>query len=511
MNARRVAIQDIAFASADLFVEGKDLEQHLMLEDQGRTAKGLPPLWNVSPGKLGYLGVRQIGVPAPWQDSVTLTIEPTREILPRVGKTLAETDLWFHGSENQGDIDGARPPNAYAYEALQDEPSLAGRGGNTDVQLNVFACVGWFDALQNAANAISLGQADTALVTTEGLALYGAPPYHAGRATEGILGGAAYLVPSRDGRSLIDDAPVIMELDNVVGWFTNPVYDWGKAFGSPTPTYDGKFSELVYLDTLKHGMLHFESRARKAGLVPQGANFVEHFSERGFLQAHSPYERQQRAAFAAALRHAQRQVPTNPEVAELSRGSPLIPPKPTQVDGESLEEFKTRQRRWWEDNHARLVEDKKHLSAVEKTDYFRDQYERAVSGGTYINGRSGNSYPATVLGGVVSHLYAASSDPREREWAPFLLLGYGSGAKSKLISGTIGPDFRTVVKGWPSAKAKLDDRTKIEPTLQDALREYHISGTRAHSKPPEVPANPRPDSFAFVGTGKFGQPAYARV
>lgn len=216
-NSRKVGLEAISF----------DVPEHFLnLEDLAR-ARG------VDPGKfLLGLGQKQMAVPTPCEDSVTLATGAGLKLLKDFNIDPSSIGLLVVGTETS--IDHSKPVSSYVHEFLGLDESCR-------VYETKHACYGAMAGVGNAVNWILSGRArgKKALVIASDIAYYGLKT--PGEPTQG--GGSVAM--------LISDQPHLLEVDpSNEGYYSKQVMDFWRPLYSKEAFADGHYSIQCYLDAL---------------------------------------------------------------------------------------------------------------------------------------------------------------------------------------------------------------------------------------------------------------------
>lgn len=177
------------------------------------------------------LGVRQMSVTPPWEDTVTLGANAAQRLLAH--GTVAREDVGMLLVATETAVDHAKPVGIFLHELLGLPSSCR------TVELK-HACYGGTAGLMLATEWVRSGAARgrTALVVATDIARYG--PGSSAEFTQGA--GAVALA--------IREAPRFLAIDPASGVYARNVYDFWRPLDRREALVDGKFSVYCYLDAL---------------------------------------------------------------------------------------------------------------------------------------------------------------------------------------------------------------------------------------------------------------------
>lgn len=222
----------------------------------------------VEPGKyLQGIGLQQMAVPSPDEDTVTLAVRAARMALE--GVRLDDIGLCIVGTETA--VDHSKPVASWVQ-------GLLGLPTHCRVYETKHACYGGTAGLMTALDWIRAGsnRGRKALIIASDIARYGLRT--AGEPTQGA--GAVAL--------LVSETPKLVELDDLVGTFAKDVMDFWRPLYSKDAYVDGHYSVSCYLEALKGAFQAWQAQA--------GGGDTEQFAA---LAYHVPYPKMAKKAHEA--------------------------------------------------------------------------------------------------------------------------------------------------------------------------------------------------------------------
>jgi hydroxymethylglutaryl-CoA synthase len=224
---------------------------------------------NIPPSKfLEGIGLKQMAVPGPDEDTVTLAVRAARMAL---GSTpVSEIGLCIVGTETA--VDHSKPVASFVQ-------GLLGLPTHCRIFETKHACYGATAGLMSALDWVRAGsnRGRKALVIASDIARYGLRT--PGEPTQGA--GAVAM--------LISDSPKIMEFGSAVGTFARDVMDFWRPLYSKDAFVDGQYSVTCYLEGLTGAY-------REWLAVAGGSPSLERFAS---LSYHVPYPKMAKKAHEA--------------------------------------------------------------------------------------------------------------------------------------------------------------------------------------------------------------------
>jgi hydroxymethylglutaryl-CoA synthase len=214
MSDARVGIEAIGLAVPERFLDMAELAE----------ARAVP-----ASKYLEGIGLKQMAVPGPDEDTVTLAVRAAQEALK--GRSVADIGLCVVGTETA--VDHSKPVASFVQ-------GLLGLPSHCRIYEAKHACYGATAALMTAMDWIRAGsnRGRKALVIASDVARYGLRT--AGEPTQGA-GAVALIVSSQ---------PDLVELDPRVGTCSRDVMDFWRPLYSKDALVDGQYSVSCYLDAL---------------------------------------------------------------------------------------------------------------------------------------------------------------------------------------------------------------------------------------------------------------------
>lgn len=222
----------------------------------------------VDPGKyLNGIGLKQMAIASPEEDTVTLAVRAARMALE--GVELDDVGLCIVGTETA--VDHSKPVASWVQ-------GLLGLPTHCRVYETKHACYGGTAGLMTALDWIRAGsnRGRKALIIASDIARYGLRT--AGEPTQGA--GAVAL--------LVSETPKLVELGDLVGTYAKDVMDFWRPLYSKDAYVDGHYSVSCYLDALKGAFQAWQAQA--------GGGDTEQFAA---LAYHVPYPKMAKKAHEA--------------------------------------------------------------------------------------------------------------------------------------------------------------------------------------------------------------------
>lgn len=216
-SSPRVGLESLAFATT----------QHYLPMELLAQARGVEPAKYI-----GGLGQREMAVPTPCEDTVTLGAGAALRALQQAQIDPASIDTLIVGTETG--IDHSKPVSSYIHELL-------GLAPHCRVFETKHACYGATSGLQSAIDRILSGRArgHKAMIIASDVARYGIGS--AGEPTQGA--GAVAMV--------VSDQPRLVEFDTrSEGFYAQQVMDFWRPLYRKEALADGHYSIQCYLDAL---------------------------------------------------------------------------------------------------------------------------------------------------------------------------------------------------------------------------------------------------------------------
>ncbi|MDW9380480.1 hydroxymethylglutaryl-CoA synthase family protein [Chryseobacterium sp. JV558] len=378
--------------AAGYYVPGLYLEIKDLAEKRG-----------IEPAKLEKgLGLHKMGLSDVHEDAATFAAEALLKLIKDYSINPKEIARVYLGTESA--VDAAKPTASYAVQMVEKvlEEEFGTRCfKNCDVLDMTFACVGGIDALHNALDFVRVNPDKKAVVIASDYAKYELAS--SGEYTQG--GGAVAL--------LISSKPDLLEIENNWGVASESVFDFFKPrriynkkdlnsapetypekieIFTDEPVFDGQYSNQCYQDRIKEAYHHYKEITGQE----------KPYENWKYIIFHLPYAFHGKRVFT--------------EIYSLENG----------LAYETAEEQKAVAK---SEDYLKLISDK-----IEKT-------QRASS-------EIGNMYTASVFMAFLSALQTSFNENEELSGEEIGFVGYGSGSKSKVFTGKVSKNWRTVVEKW---------------------------------------------------------------
>ena len=440
------------------------------------------------------LGLDAMAIPDVHEDTATMGANAVARLIDRNGLDPRHIGRIYLGTESA--LDGAKPTATYVLDMLRAR--YAPTFGpdcfqNCDVVDMTFACIGAVDALHNTLDWVARGgeaEDRIGIVVFSDNAKYDL--HSSGEYTQGAGGGAV----------LVRKDPRLLEIPDLWGVSTNPVHDFFKPrremdlrdavsdvlelaseagaeipealidqmlallpasamadrglFGhghsrlqlhKDTPVFDGPLSNRCYREAVKQAFVDFRRHAQRSGAFDpeQDAILTEQWSR---IILHLPYAYQGKRMFPDVFRHDRRGLPEwEAIVAEIG-------PEPRLEDFETEAEF-----------HRA---DDAYRRSLSKTPAFQAFVAERIEKGQRASSRIGNQYTGSIFLALMSTLESDLLEGNDLDGTTVGLCGYGSGAKAKVFTGIVQPEWRGIV-GRFQLFARLDHRQALSGDEYEAL------------------------------------------
>jgi len=388
--------------------------------------------------KLG-LGLEKMSVLDADEDVITLAADALIDLLsknPQVNYTNLKR--LYVGTESQ--IDGSKPIASYVlgisnqYFRSQGLPAIE----ECDVTDQVFACIGAVDALENCLLWQKQNPNDYAIVIATDNAKY--KFNSTGEYTQGA-GAVAMLLSSK---------PSLLAINTNIGVSSVCVHDFFKPLRNITnddsieqtqlaqgnggeysylqlhsdcPVYDGPYSNQSYKDRIQSAYSSFKQNNPKFSIKKWDRMIF-----------HLPYAFQARkVAVPFFLEH--------------------------------LESFGKKNSFLKEHHLDECTQDSQLDKLIRKTPEYQDFINSQIADGEIASGQVGNIYSGSIFLSMMSMLYYSYQKENQLSDRTIGLIAYGSGAKSKVLEGT-------VKKGWQNIVCKFNLREKLDKRIKISFETY---------------------------------------
>lgn len=421
------------------------------------------------------LGLENMAVPDADEDVVTFAAEAAARLIDTQEWAPRKIRKLFLGTESA--VDSSKPTATYVLELL--ERYLEKEQGprclrHCDAVDFTFACVGGVDALEAALHHVRHNPDQEALVLATDLAQYDLGS--GGEYTQGA--GAVALRVSANPRLLEMDASTGVATESV-GDFFKPRRNFQRTellqaaaqllgqelsgseaaeklatsehpfWGFPgqvveefrhEPVFDGPYSNDCYQNRVKEALQHWESQQE-----PTAGTWRDRWRH---LIFHLPYAFQARRMFLPLWLEA------------LQKNDEVVPPEIQSI-------LSTLQ-----DN----PEDAASWKALRKSEAYGTFVAARIAPSEKASAQIGNMYSASIFMALLSALDHHQAAGHALAGEEVGLLAYGSGSKSKVLSGHLADDWAQQVRPL-ALQATLQQRQAIDFKTYEALH------TRARQKP----------------------------
>lgn len=383
---------------------------------------------NIEPDKLEKgLGLHKMALPDTHEDTATFAAEALLKLIRNYKINPKDIAKIYLGTESA--LDAAKPTATYAMQMVEQvlEEDFGQRCfQNCDVVDVTFACIGGVDALQNCLDFVRLNPDKKAIVIASDYAKYELES--TGEYTQG--GGAVAL--------LVSAKPDLLELNPTWGVATESVFDFFKPrreilksdiknapknapdkmeIFSDEPVFDGQYSNQCYQNRIREAYEHYKSQ-----------NSVEKpYENWRYLIFHLPYAFHGKRVFT--------------ELFSIENNLPYNTP----------EEQK----------------------AVAKSPQYLDFVKEKVEPSQRASSEIGNLYTASIFMALLSALQVSFNENENLEGKELGFLAYGSGSKSKVFSGKISANWKSVVEKW-NLFEYLNKRTQIDFATYEKLHRKQL-------------------------------------
>lgn len=384
---------------------------------------------DIEPEKLEKgLGLKKMALPDVHEDVATFAAEALLKLVKDYSINPKDIARIYLGTESA--LDAAKPTAAYVMQMVETdlEASFGTRCfKNCDVVDMTFACVGGVDALHNSLDFVRVNPDKKAIVIASDFAKYELAS--TGEYTQGA--GAVALLISSD--------PKLLEIENNWGVATESVFDffkprratdkseWKNAnektpkvveIFSDEPVFDGQYSNQCYQDRIREAYFHYKEITQKQ----------KPYENWEFVVFHLPY------AF---------------------HGKRLF----TEIYG-------------IENNLS--VETSDDIKAIAKTEGYMDFVKNKVASTQMASSEIGNMYTASIFMALLSAFQVSFSEGKDLSAKEIGFLSYGSGSKSKVFSGKVGSDWKSIVEKWNLFEA-LNSRKAISFEQYEKLHKKELT------------------------------------
>ena len=383
------------------------------------------------------LGLRKMALPDVHEDTATFAAEALLKLIKDYNIQPKDIAKIYLGTESA--LDAAKPTATYAVQMV--EQVLGERCfGNCDVVDMTFACIGGVDALQTCLDFVKVNPDKKAVVIASDYAKYELKS--TGEYTQGA--GAVAL--------LISAEPNLLEIEGKWGVAMESVFDFFKPrreiaksdlknapetapdkmeIFSDEPIFDGQYSNQCYQNRIREAYEHYKVE-----------NFlVKPYENWHYLIFHLPYAFHGKRVFT--------------ELYSIENNLPYT-----------------------------TDEEKK---ALAKSEEYLDFIKQKIEPSQRASSEIGNLYTASVFMALLSALQVSFDREEELSGKELGFLAYGSGSKSKVFSGKINENWKSVVEKWQLFET-LGNRKAVDFSTYEKL----------HRKQLKTSVNPNYKGFGLV-------------
>lgn len=426
------------------------------------------------------LGLEAMSVPDAHEDVATMAANAVLDLILKNGLSPQSIGRIYVGTESA--VDGSKPTASYVLDMLSQyfrkeygEDCML----NCDVVDMTFACIGAIDALQNTLDWVRGGAERIGIVVGSDVAKY--ELNSGGEYTQGA-GAIAVLVRQQ---------PQLLEIPDTWGVAARSVHDFFKPLRTvsktqlieevlqllqqpgltaqdvlsklngnikqegvldsqdefitlhrETPVFDGPYSNICYRNRIWEALQDFAKQNGSNADAPVTDDWYR-------LIFHLPYAYQARRMFSEVFMiEAKQRGDWDALSAELSVEKPRM-----------------------EDYEEGLAYEKAYssfLRAITKTDRYRHFVKEKIAKGETASSLVGNLYTSSILLSLVSTLEAALEEERDLTGSTFGFFAYGSGSKSKVFTGVLQAQWRTITSRF-KLFSSLRERTIIDYDVYERL------------------------------------------
>lgn len=400
-------IEAVGFAIPSLYLEISELAKQRAIEP-AKLEKGL--------------GLKKMALPDVHEDAATFAAEAVLKLVHDYGVSPHDISRIYLGTESA--LDGAKPTATFAMQML--EQKLAEEFGercfkNCDVVDLTFACVGGVDALENCLDYCRAHPGRKAIVIASDYAKYELAS--SGEYTQG--GGAVAL--------LVSDNPKFLRINNEIGVATESVFDFFKPrraypksdllsateempetieIFSDEPVFEGQYSNQCYQRRIFEAYEHYKSLT----------NTTSPYKDWRYLIFHLPYAFHGKRVFT-----------------EIFAAENNLPYSTTDEQ-----------------------------KAVAKSEQYLDFIASKIEPSQRASSEIGNMYTASIFMAMISAFDASYDNNEDLSGKEIGFLAYGSGSKSKVFTGEVGPEYKQIIEKW-NLKEALSNRKQVSFTTYEDL------------------------------------------
>ena len=383
------------------------------------------------------LGLHKMALPDVHEDTATFAAEAILKLIKDYNIQPKDIARIYLGTESA--LDAAKPTATYAVHMV--EQVLGERCfGNCDVVDMTFACIGGVDALQTCLDFVKVNPDKKAVVIASDYAKYELKS--TGEYTQGA-GAVALLISAK---------PNLLEIEEKWGVATESVFDFFKPrreiakadlknapetapdkmeIFSDEPVFDGQYSNQCYQNRIREAYEHYKVQN----------SLVKPYENWHYLIFHLPYAFHGKRVF-------------------------------TELYG-------------IENNLPYTTDEEK--KALAKSEEYLDFIKQKIEPSQRASSEIGNLYTASVFMALLSALQVSFDREEELSGKELGFLAYGSGSKSKVFSGKINENWKSVVEKWQLFET-LGNRKVVDFSTYEKL----------HRKQLKTSVNPNYKGFGLV-------------
>lgn len=464
-TTQTVGIDDMALYVPSIYFDIKDLAEARGIE-YAKLNKGL--------------GLTHMALPDAHEDAATMAANAVAELIDKNNLNPTTIGRIYLGTESA--LDGAKPTATYVMGMLEQRYA-AEYGKNCfnhcDVIDMTFACVGGVDAMHNTIDWASKSKDRIGIVVTSDNAKYELAS--TGEYTQGA--GAIAL--------LIKQNPRLLAIHDIWGVGTKSVHDFFKP--KRRATKEQIIHEVFELIAHKNGSLKYLIEKLEASLEVNGildTNDVELSLHKDTPVFDGQYSNQcYQDRIGEAFEHYRKQAKIANDTALIDSWQRLVFHLPYAFHGKRIfsEIYMWEQKRkgTWEameaqldikepkqeefDEEAAYLKAKgKFLRGITKTAEYRAFVTEKMEKGQRASSLVGNMYACSIFLSLMSTLEVDAVENQNLTGKDIGLIGYGSGSKSKVFSGTLQPQWKEVANSFKIFE-KMKQRSPIDYATYENL------------------------------------------
>ena len=422
----KYGIEAMSFYVPSLYLDIRDLAENRAIELE-KLEKGL--------------GLHKMALPDVHEDTATFAAEALLKLIRDYQISPKDVGKIYLGTESA--LDAAKPTATYALQMIEQvlEQDFGKRCfKNCDVVDMTFACIGGVDALQMGLDYVRLNPHKKAIIIASDYA-----KYELGSTGEYTQGGGAVAI-------LVSSQPKLLEIRGEWGVAMESVFDFFKPrreiakadlqnapetapdkmeIFSDEPIFDGQYSNQCYQNRIREAYEHYKVQN----------SLVKPYENWHYLIFHLPYAFHGKRVFT--------------ELYSIENNLPYT-----------------------------TDEEKK---ALAKSEEYLDFIKQKIEPSQRASSEIGNLYTASVFMALLSALQVSFDREEELSGKELGFLAYGSGSKSKVFSGKINENWKSVVEKWQLFET-LGNRKVVDFSTYEKL----------HRKQLKTSVNPNYKGFGLV-------------